>query len=54
MRSFLRPLQQPMPGPLLRRPIRIRRMERALRVAFADPQPGTLAPLFAELADGVR
>lgn len=54
MRSFLRPLQQPMPGPLLRRPIRIRRMERALRVTFADPQPGTLATLFAGLPDGVQ
>ena len=54
MRSFLAPLQQPMPGPLLRRPIRIRRMERALRLAFADPQPGTLAPLFAGLPGGVE
>ena len=31
MRSFLAPLDMPMPGPLLRRPIRIRRMKRALR-----------------------
>ncbi len=54
IRSFLQPLQQPMPGPLLRRPIRIRRMHRALRLAYADPQPGTLAPLFAGLPDGVE
>jgi cytochrome P450 len=54
MLSFLRPLQQPMPGPLLRRPFRIRRMERALGDAFTDPQPGTLAPLFAELPGGVQ
>lgn len=54
MRSYLQPLQQPMPGPLLRRPFRIRRMERALRAAYADPQPGTLAPMFAELPGGVE
>lgn len=54
MQSFLRPLQQAMPGPLLRRPLRIRRMHRALRIAYADPQPGTLAPLFAGLPDGVE
>ena len=51
--SFLAPLDMPMPGPLLRRPIRIRRMNRALQEAFAQPQPGTLAPMFAALPGGI-
>ena len=54
MRSFLAPLDRPLPGPLLRRPIRIARMHRALRAAFVAPDPHTLAPLFAELPDGVE
>ncbi|MEP6559645.1 MAG: cytochrome P450 [Nakamurella sp.] len=51
--SFLAPLDMAMPGPLLRRPIRIRRMNRALGAAFAEPEQGTLAPMFAELSAGV-
>ena len=43
-----------MPQPLLRRPFRVRRMERALRQAFADPDPSTLSPLFASLPGGVE
>ncbi len=54
LRSFLAPLDQTMPGPLLRRPIRVRRMEAALRTNFADPAPGTLAAHFAALTGGVE
>ncbi len=54
MRSFLAPLDSALPGPLLPRPVRIRRMERALRVAFAAPDPLTLAPLFWSLPGGVE
>ncbi|MET0863395.1 MAG: cytochrome P450 [Nakamurella sp.] len=53
LRSFLAPLDMAMPGPLLRRPVRIRRMNRALQDAFADPAPGTLAPMFAALPGGL-
>jgi cytochrome P450 len=52
--SFLAPLDLPMPGPLLRRPIRIRRMNRALTAAFGQPEPGTLAPMFAALPGGLE
>lgn len=52
--SFVAPLDQPMPGPLLRRPLRIRRMNAALTAAFRSPEPGTLAELFAALPDGVE
>ncbi len=54
LRSYVAPLDGPMPQPLLRRPIRVRRMERALRAAFADPDPSTLSPLFAQLPGGVE
>ena len=54
MRSFLAPLDRPLPGPLLRRPIRIARMQRALRNTLAEPDRDTLAPLFAELPGGVE
>jgi cytochrome P450 len=53
LERFVAPLDRPMPGPLLRRPVRIRRTEAALRRSFADPDPATLAPLFASLPDGV-
>lgn len=52
--SFVAPLDQPMPGPLLRRPVRIRRMNAALTAVFRSPAPGTLAELFADLPDGVE
>ena len=54
LESFLAPLDRPLPGPLLRRPIRVRRMQAALRRAFADPDPDTLAPLFAGMDGGVQ
>jgi len=52
--SFLAPLDRGLPGPLLPRPVRSTRMERALTSAFVDPDPSTLAPLFASLAGGVE
>jgi cytochrome P450 len=52
--SFLAPLDRGLPGPLLPRPLRIRRMERALAGSFVEPDEGTMAPLFASLADGVQ
>ena len=54
LKAFLRPLDRPMPGPLLPRPIKIRRMQRALRHSFTDPDPTTLTPLFAQLTDGAE
>ncbi len=54
LRSYVAPLDRPMPQPLLRRPIRVRRMEHALRVAFDDPDPTTLSPMFAALPGGVQ
>ncbi|MDQ2739010.1 MAG: cytochrome P450, partial [Actinomycetota bacterium] len=43
-----------LPGPLLPRPFRIRTMDRALHRAFDDPDPETLAPLFASIPGGVQ
>ncbi len=54
LRSYVAPLDGPMPQPLLRRPFRVRRMEKALRQAFTDPDPETLSPLFARLPGGVE
>lgn len=54
LESFLAPLERPLPGPLLRRPIRIHRMNTALRAAFDDPASGTLAEHFAGLDGGVE
>lgn len=54
LRSFLAPLNQGFPGPLLPRPIRIPRMERAIRAHLSDPAPGTLAEAFATVPNGVE
>ena len=54
LRKYVAPLDGPMPQPLLRRPFRVRRMERALRETFTDPDPSTLSPLFAALPGGVE
>ncbi len=54
LESFVAPLDSPMPGPLLRRPFRIRTMNAALAATFADPEKGSLAELFAGLAGGVE
>lgn len=52
--SFLAPLDQRLPGPLLPRPLRIRAMDRALREVFANADPATLAPMFRDLPGGVE
>ena len=54
MDTFLAPLDRSLPAPLLPRPFRMREMETALRRALRDPDPATLAPLFAGLPDGVE
>lgn len=54
IRSFLAPLDSKMPGPLLRRPIRVHRMESAIRRAHLEPTPGTLSEFFANLPGGVE
>lgn len=54
LESYVAPLDSPMPGPLLRRPLRIRKMNAALETVFRRPQPGTLAELFATLDGGVE
>lgn len=54
LESFVAPLDSPMPGPLLRRPFRIRKMNAALESVFHHPQPGTLAELFAGLDGGIE
>jgi cytochrome P450 len=54
LQSFVEPLDSKMPGPLLRRPFRIRKMQAALEQAFRDPEPGTLAALFAGIDGGVE
>lgn len=54
LESFVAPLDTPMPGPLLRRPFRIRTMNAALRSALADPEKGSLAELFATLDGGIE
>ncbi|MEP6852454.1 MAG: cytochrome P450 [bacterium] len=51
---FLAPLDTPLPGPLLPRPLRIRRMERALARTLRSPDEGTLAEHFAGLDNGVE
>lgn len=53
LESFVAPLDSPMPGPLLRRPLRIRTMDAALRSAFVAPETGSLAELFAAIDGGV-
>ena len=54
LRSFLAPLDRGLPGPLLPRPFRIPAMDSALRRAFVDPDPDTLAPLFSSIPGGVQ
>ncbi len=51
--SFVAPMDKPMPAALLRRPLRIRRINRLLAQAFADPPAGSFAELFASLDGGV-
>lgn len=54
LQSFLAPLDSGLPGPLLPRPFRIPAMDNALQKAFLDPDPNTLAPLFASIPGGVQ
>ncbi|MDQ6937657.1 MAG: cytochrome P450 [Actinomycetota bacterium] len=54
LEHFLAPLDTPIPGPLLPRPIRVRRMERALARTLRSPDPGTLAEHFTGLDNGVE
>ncbi len=54
LESYVAPLDSPMPGPLLRRPFRIRKMNTALESVFAAPEKGSLAELFATLDGGVE
>ncbi len=52
LRSFLAPLDRPMPFPLLPRPFRIHRMNRGLVGALGAPHAGSLADHFAQIEDG--
>ncbi|MEO6503359.1 MAG: cytochrome P450 [Jatrophihabitantaceae bacterium] len=51
--AFLRPLDSPLPGPLLRRPILFRRMNRALEQALPAAPEGSLATAFRDLPGGL-
>lgn len=44
---WLGPMEQPLPGPFLPRPMRFRAMNARLEAALADPPPGSLAQTFA-------
>jgi cytochrome P450 len=51
--AFLRPLDSPLPGPLLRRPALFRRMNRALEQALPAAPQGCLATAFRDLPGGL-
>ncbi len=51
--AFLRPLDSPLPGPLLRRPVLFRRMNRALERALPAAPDGCLAAAFRDLPGGL-
>jgi cytochrome P450 len=51
--SFLRPLDHPLPAPLLRRPVLFRRMNRVIGQRIAQAPAQTLASAFRPLPDGV-
>jgi cytochrome P450 len=51
--AFLRPLDSPLPGPLLRRPTLFRRMNRALERALPAAPEGCLAAAFRDLPGGL-
>jgi cytochrome P450 len=52
--AFLRPLDSPLPGPLLRRPALFRRMNRALERALPAAPPDCLAAAFRDLPGGLE
>jgi cytochrome P450 len=51
--AFLRPLDRPLPGPLLRRPVLFHRMNRALARALPAAPDGCLAAAFRDLPGGL-
>ncbi|HEX8767585.1 MAG TPA: cytochrome P450 [Jatrophihabitans sp.] len=51
--AFLRPLDSPLPGPLVRRPALFRRMNRALEQALPAAPEGCLAAAFRDLPGGL-
>lgn len=51
--AFLRPLDLPLPGPFVPRPVLFRRMDRAVRRRLVAARPGALAAAFRGLPDGV-
>lgn len=53
LEAFLRPLDSPLPGPLIRRPALFRRMNRALADALPAAPDGCLAAAFRDLPGGV-
>ena len=53
LEAFLRPLDSPLPGPLIRRPALFRRMNRALAAALPAAPDGCLAAAFRDLPGGV-
>ena len=52
--AFLNPLQRNNPGPLVRRPLLFRRLDRAVAQVLADPPDGTLAADLAGLPRAVE
>lgn len=52
--DFLRPLDSALPGPLLPRPRRFARMNKALSAAIDQARPPTLASVFTDLDNGVE
>jgi len=52
--DFLEPLDGTLPGPLIPRPLRMRRMSAAIDRALRKPDPDSLAPVFAVQPDPVR
>lgn len=51
--DFLHPLQAPVPGPMIPRPLLFRRLDAAIAAILADPPPGTLAEALAGLDGAV-
>jgi cytochrome P450 len=51
--AFLRPLDSPLPGPLVRRPVLFRRMNRALAQALPTAPQDCLAAAFRDLPGGL-
>ena len=52
--AFLRPLDSPLPGPLVRRPVLFRRMNRALARVLPAVPDGCLAAAFRDLPGGLE